>query len=91
MAGTWTTEISGDQITLQLNRNFYSIERGGNTGSGRVSVTGDLITFSDGNLCSGTGSYTWIVEGDNLTLTPEGPEMCPGRASAIKDKTYTRA
>ena len=36
----------------------------------------------------GRGTYTWVVAGDRLTLSPQSPDPC-GRSPALANVTYT--
>ncbi|HKZ18627.1 MAG TPA: hypothetical protein VJQ57_00810 [Acidimicrobiia bacterium] len=92
MEGVWRTDLgNGDRVQLTLRGTDYGITRGGNSGSGDISVDGDLITFSGSNLCDGVGVYQWAVEGDSLTFTPtESGDPCSGRRPVLDGVTYTR-
>jgi hypothetical protein len=92
LEGVWRTDLgNGDRVQLTLRGTDYGITRGGNSGSGDISVEGDLITFSGSNLCDGVGVYQWAVEGDSLTFTPTpSGDPCSGRRPVLDGVTYTR-
>lgn len=92
MEGVWRTDLgNNDRVQLNLRGNDYIITRGPNSGSGDISVDGDLITFSGSTLCSGVGTYQWTVEGDSLTFTADDSgDPCSGRRPVLDGVTYTR-
>jgi hypothetical protein len=91
LAGAWFTEVPPDRVTLSLVGTNYSISRGPATGSGKISVEGDMITFYDSLLCPGAGTYTWLIEDGNLIFTPVGDgEGCGGRGQVLIDVVYAR-
>ena len=92
MEGTWRTDLgNGDRVALTLRGTSYQITRGGNTGTGDISVDGDLIVFSGSSLCDGVGTYQWSVEGESLTFTPtESGDPCSGRLPVLNGVTYSR-
>jgi hypothetical protein len=67
----------------------YTIS-GFDTGSGGIAVHGDELDLLARNLCNGVGHYRWSIDGDELRLEPIGPDQCPGRALALRDRTYAR-
>ncbi len=89
LRGIWLTRIGSDRTLLTLIPGFYKVSRGGAGGGGKISVSGDQIEFFGSNLCEGSGTYSWIVDGDELTLAPVTEDPC-GRASALANITYTR-
>jgi hypothetical protein len=91
LAGIWEGEVGpGDSVTLSLNGNSYTISRGGSAGTGRISVEGDIIRFSGSSLCSGEGTYTWTIEGDNLTFEiTEAGDPCGGRREVFDGVIYS--
>ena len=88
LRGIWRTQIGADRTDLTLIPGYYKIARGGAGGGGRIAVTGNLIEFFGSDLCEGSGTYAWVVDGDRLTLTPQDADPC-GRASALANVTYT--
>lgn len=66
----------------------YQITRGGNTGSGKVSVTSDVVRFFGSELCDGVGDYRWTVSDEALTLESVEPDACPRRAEALEGVPY---
>lgn len=92
MEGVWRTDLgNNDRVQLNLRGNDYIITRGPNSGSGDISVDGDLITFSGSTLCNGVGTYQWTVEGDSLTFTADDSgDPCSGRRPVLDGVTYTR-
>ncbi len=80
LEGVWSTDLGG---TLGINRliirgTTYNLSYAGV--GGQISVDGDLIEFSDNGLCSVTGVYRWLVEGDTLAFTAvEPPVDCSER------------
>jgi hypothetical protein len=91
LAGIWEGEVApGDSVTLSFDGNSYTISRGGNSGSGRISVEGDIIRFYGSNLCDGEGTYRWTIEEDSLTLEiTEAGDPCGGRRGVFDGVTYS--
>jgi len=90
LQGKWRTSINdADKPVLTITDFKYTIERLG-IGTGAIEVHGDQIDFFGSNLCSGRGSYTWSIDNGTLTLTAAGPDPCPNRADAIRDRPFTR-
>lgn len=89
LAGTWRRSVDGQQVDLSLQVG-YSIQRGAGRGTGRVTVDGDRIEFHAGSLCDGIGVYTWVVEGDRLTLTMDGTDPCSGRSEVLVPGSFRR-
>ena len=75
-------------VDLSLGKGIYRIARGGGTGTGPVATDGDQIVFKGSNLCSGSGTYDWVVEGEELTLTAVAPDGCPSREDALVNTTF---
>ncbi|HEY3428193.1 MAG TPA: hypothetical protein VGK83_05945 [Acidimicrobiia bacterium] len=92
LEGTWRTDLgNGDRVALTLRRTSYQISRGGNSGSGAISVEGDTIVFSGSTLCDGVGTYQWSIEGEALTFTAaDAGDPCGGRRPVLDGVTYTR-
>jgi hypothetical protein len=90
LVGSWRTKLdSGDELTLTLSDKSYRLRRGPSSGSGRIAVRGDEIEFSGSNLCEGTGTYRWSIDGDRLTFTAFGPaDPCGGRV--LDGQVYVR-
>jgi hypothetical protein len=90
-AGWQTTLDNGESVTLRLTADSYQITRGPNSGSGRVDVEGDIMTFANSNLCAGIGTYRWLLQNDILTLTSTGADPCNGRSEVLAGQTFVRA
>ena len=92
LEGTWRTDLgNGDRVMLTLRGTSYGITRGGNSGSGDISVEGNTIVFSGSNLCDGVGTYEWEIEDGSLTFTQEeSGDPCGGRRPVLDGITYTR-
>jgi len=91
LLGEWTTTLdNGDVAKLILRSTTFIIDRRDLdvTAGGRVSVEGDTIEFSLGEFCQGTGAYTWVLEGETLTLTLQGVDEC-GRSQVLDGRPYT--
>jgi hypothetical protein len=96
-AGPWT-------IVLDEQGDLYSISsKGYGRVSGTIARSGDRLVFDDPpapegafncfvdgerTLTEGAGSYTYSVDGDQLSLTVEN-DPCPLRA-AILDRSWSR-
>lgn len=89
LAGTWRRSVAGVTVDLSLQVG-YAIQRGAGRGSGRVTVDGDRIEFFASSLCEGTGTYTWLVEDDTLTLTMVGTDPCTGRSEVLVPGSFKR-
>ena len=90
LQGRWQTVINdNDKPVLTITDFKYTIERLG-IGTGSIEVHGDQIDFFGSNLCSGTGTYQWSIQGGTLTLTPVGADPCANRADAIRGRPFTR-
>jgi hypothetical protein len=91
LIGSWSTTLdSGDMLTLTLTDKSYRLTRGPNSGSGRIAVQGDEIEFSGSNLCDGTGTYHWSIDGDSLTFTAFGPADTCGGTRVLAGQVYFR-
>ena len=89
LSGDWRTEVAGDSVTLTIGQNSYRIQRGSDTGSGRIAFKGAEISFLRSDLCEGEGTYSWTVEGSQLRLTAVSPDPCP-RREVLDGVVYTR-
>jgi hypothetical protein len=87
LAGTWRRNLAGVEILLTFQDTGYLIRRGGNMGSGTISVDGHQIVFSGSALCDGIGTYTWAIDEGRLRLT-EVEEPCTGRSDALLLGTF---
>jgi hypothetical protein len=88
----WRTTLdNGEAVTLLLRVDSYRIARGLASGTGKIAVDGDVITFSNSNLCDGIGTYRWSLEGDMLTLTLTGGDPCRGRTEVLAGQTFVRS
>jgi hypothetical protein len=74
-----------------LRVDSYRITRGPDSGTGKIAVDGDVITFSNSNLCDGNGTYQWSLEGDMLALTLTGADPCSGRTEVLAGQTFVRS
>ena len=91
LVGSWSTTLDGgDKLTLTLSDKSYRLTRGPNSGSGRIAVRGDEIEFSGSNLCDGTGTYHWSIDGDDLTFTAFGPADPCGGTRVLDGQVYVR-
>lgn len=93
LRGIWETELNAEEtLVLTLRGTTYqaNIQGSPETGTGRISVEGDTIEFFGSDRCPGDpgGTYTWVVEDENLTFTPVGEDPC-GRNGFIPGQTYT--
>jgi hypothetical protein len=88
LLGTWANREDSANLRLLIQPVAYRITRFGNSGSGALSVTGDVIRFSDSNICPGTGEYRWSLADGILTFDPIAPDECPGRASGIEGISF---
>lgn len=89
LTGRWRRAYEGAPLFLTLDGNGYSVQAAGGTGSGRIFVEGDLITFSNSNRCEGIGTYRWSFENDRLRFTPVDDDPC-GRADFLPLATFGR-
>ncbi len=89
IAGTWRRSVGGQTVDLSLQVG-YTIQRGGGRGSGRVTIDGNDIEFHSSSLCEGSGTYTWVVEGDTLTFTMVGTDPCSGRSEVLVPGSFQR-
>jgi hypothetical protein len=88
LQGTWANEGGTPNLRLLIGPVTYRITRDGNTGSGSISVNGDVIRFMAGTICDRDGDYRWTIDGGVLTLDPVEPDGCPGRARSLEDVSY---
>lgn len=88
LRGTWADQDDTANLRLLIGPTTYRITRFGNTGSGAVSVTDDVIRFSDSNICAGVGEYRWRLADGVLTFEPVAPDECPGRADGIEGVSF---
>jgi hypothetical protein len=88
LRGTWANQEDTTNLRLVIQPAAYRITRFGNSGSGALSVTGDVIRFSDSNLCPGIGEYRWSLADGILTFDPIAPDECPGRADGIEGISF---
>ena len=92
LQGRWLVSLggTGNTATLVLRETRYQIVRGAFTGTGKISVSGDKITFSGNDLCEGSGTYMWVLKNDTLTFTVSGPkDPCP-RIEVITGGEFTQ-
>jgi hypothetical protein len=88
LRGTWANREDTTNLRLLIQPVAYRITRSGNSGSGALSVTEDVIRFSESNLCPGIGEYRWTLSDGVLTLDPIAPDECPGRADGIEGISF---
>jgi hypothetical protein len=92
LQASWRTTLdTGEAVTLLLRADSYRITRGPASGTGKIAVDGDVITFSNSILCDGIGTYQWSLEGDMLTLTLTGGDPCSGRTEVLAGQTFVRS
>lgn len=91
LQGHWSTTLGpGDKAELIIGQTGYSIQRGGASGHGHLSVHGDQIEFSLVSNCAETGTYRWAIKDDVLTFDPVGArDPCP-RAYVLKQHDFRR-
>jgi hypothetical protein len=83
LIGIWRTTLGGQPLSLSITETSYRIVRGGNTASGSVLITDDVIEFFDSDLCPGSGVYRWSITDGALSFSPLQSEPCTGRAEAV--------
>jgi hypothetical protein len=95
LQGRWfaTIDATGEEVYLILFPKTFTIDRSDVQGgrliaSGQVSVEGDSITFGAGEFCQGSGTYTWTLEADQLSLAIQGVDEC-GRSQVLDGVTFT--
>jgi hypothetical protein len=95
LQGRWftTIEATGEEVYLILFPKSFTLDRSDVQGgrlisSGQLSVVGDSITFALSEFCQGAGTYTWTLEGDQLSLALQGVDEC-GRSQVMDGVTYT--
>ena len=91
LQGAWVTVFGGQQATLTLTGTGYEIRYGFEHSIGAIAISGDQIEFSQSSSCIGTGTYRWSLEGDSLVFRAVGRDTCPGRSTALNNRTYTRS
>ena len=96
LAGQWAVALqdgSTEYLTLGDSRfRFFNSANGAQfAASGRVSVSGDTITFFGSNQCTGTGTYEWSRSGGGITFVqvPGSSDPCP-RGPILTSGTWTR-
>ena len=89
LAGTWRRNLQGEEVLVTLRDTGYRIQRGGEMGSGSISVEGDVITFFGSSRCASVGRYTWAIEDGRLRLT-EIDDPCSGRDEVFRLGTLGR-
>lgn len=97
LIGTWHTVLGGPQgaqglspnVELRIHETRYGISRGPEGAAGKLSVEGDRISFYDGDICVGTGTYNWSIAGGELSFVSVEPDPCGGRADVLDGITYT--
>ncbi len=85
LRGTWANQEDTANLRIVIAPLTYRITRFGDSGSGSISVTGDVIRFSDSNICPGVGEYRWTLADGILTFEPSR------RTSARAGPTASRA
>lgn len=73
LAGRWATEINGERWILSLTGTNYTVQVGGTSGGGRISVEANQIRFYDSQMGPGDGLYEWTIDGETLTFTELQP------------------
>jgi hypothetical protein len=92
LAGIWVDQLPGgnaEYLILAGTSFTFFYNNPSSTAVGDISVTGDTITFSNSNRCSGTGIYQWSVTDGVLTFVPLNSDPCP-RAQFLIAGTWTR-
>jgi hypothetical protein len=82
--------VLGEVVVLTLDGTGYHIQRGPESGSGRISVDGDEIEFYGSNRCDGRGTYEWSFEDERLRLTEIVEDPCGGRTDIFLRGTFGR-
>jgi hypothetical protein len=85
----WRRYVKGEEVRLTLRDTGYHIQRGPESGSGRISVTAGQIEFFGGSRCDGRGTYTWSFEEDRLRFV-EVDDPCSGRTDVLLLGTFGR-
>jgi hypothetical protein len=91
--GRWSTtlgEPTHDTVTLLIQATSYQINRGSDVATGDVQISGDVIQFTDGTACPGTGLYQWTIDGEALRFSLVQRDPCPGRVEVLAGVTYQR-
>lgn len=91
LQGTWLTVLrdgSNQTVALSLGERTYGIRRGPNSATGQIGVRGAEIDFFGSNLCTGTGTYRWVLSGNSLRFA--GSDVCGGRIEVLDGYTYTK-
>lgn len=91
LQGTWVAVYGGQQATLVITETGYEVFYGFEHHVGAIAVRGDQIEFSQSNTCTGGGVYRWSLDGDSLVFRAVGRDSCPGRSTALNNRTYTRS
>jgi hypothetical protein len=85
-AGVWRLTLRPGRYTLLNDTN--PIMNGG-----RLSVSGNVLTFSRETLCpSDVGRYRWILSDGRLRLRPVGTDTCSGndRKVVMTSRPWTK-
>ena len=85
------TETSIDQtMEFRSDDTFEVVFDGETMTDGTYSVDGDQLTFETDSLCkeisdaAESATYAWTQDGDLLTMTVEGEDLCTDRAELMR-------
>ena len=92
--GQWTIPWLGgtEHLTLGESRfRFFFNHQARFSAHGRLSLSGDKITFRNSNQCTGTGTYEWSLSKAGLTFVQAAgsSDPCP-REPVLTSGTWTR-
>lgn len=90
LAGRWATEIDGERWILSLTGTNYTVQVGGTSGGGRISVEANQIRFYDSQMGPGDGLYEWTIDGETLTFTELQPSDPVSARDFLTGVTFTR-
>jgi hypothetical protein len=91
LAGVWHKKVQGvdQKMALEPGQFRFYVDPA-DAATGKLSVSGERLTFSDSNTCSGVGSYRFQLAGTSLRLVAAGGDPCP-RSAFITGRAWTRS